>query len=96
MSLRALCWPFPCKISFDISFRLVQLYTVQVQMHVQVQVYTVQEQVQVQVYTVQLYRVPGVNSGGHRSLARVGYATEPLSYAWITKIFTSISTGLDE
>ena len=34
----------------------------------------------------------------HRSLARVGYATEPLSYAWITetKIVTSISTDLDE
>ena len=34
----------------------------------------------------------------HTSLARVGYATEHLSYAWITKtiIVISISTSLYE
>ena len=39
-----------------------------------------------------------MSMSSHRSLAMVGYATEPLSLAWITKtiIFSSISTGLDE
>ena len=38
-----------------------------------------------------------MSMSSHRSLAMVGYTTEPLSYAWITKtiIFTSISTGVD-
>ena len=36
--------------------------------------------------------------GRHRPLARLGYATQHLSFAWITKklIYTSISTGFSK